>query len=100
MVSVNPVNSYVTFNLEVPFADAVSFISKQRNPTQIAIREAYRCYTLQLAPLATAIGLEKIRPNFNARTCCNGLNLLDRADDIKFNSLILSNLRVTSSQLL
>ncbi len=65
----------------------------QPHPAQFAVGKAYRRDTLQLAPTATTVSLEKKRSDLDAHTCCDGLNLRDRANDIEFHSLILSQNR-------
>ena len=56
---------------------------------QSSIRNPHSCDTLQLAPLAATVRFAKKRPNFDARSCRDCLNLLDRADDIQFHYVIL-----------
>jgi len=68
----------------------------QLHPAQSAVGKANRCDTLQLAPSATTVSLEKKRTDLDAHTCCDGLNLRDRANDIEFHSLILSQNRCSS----
>ena len=68
----------------------------QLHPAQFAVGEANRCDTLQLAPSATTVRLDKKRPDLDAYTRCDGLNLRDRANDIELHSLILSQNRSSS----
>ena len=68
----------------------------QLHPAQSAVGKANRRDTLQLAPSATTVSLEKKRSDLDAHTCCDGLNLRDRANDIEFHSLILSQNRCSS----
>ena len=56
---------------------------------QSSIQKPHGCDTLQLAPPSAPISLAKKRPNFDARSYGNCLNLLDRADDIEFHYVIL-----------
>ena len=86
----------VLLDFEVPFADAVSFIPMQLHPAQSAVGKANRCDTLQLALSATTVSLEKKPTDLDAHTCCDGLNRRDRANDIEFHSLILSQNRCSS----
>ena len=58
---------------------------------QSSIRKPHSCNTLQFqfAPPAAAVSFTKKGPNFDAWSCRNCLNLLDRADDIEFHYVIL-----------
>ena len=57
---------------------------------QGTVGKTYRCNTLQLAPTATTVSLAKKRPSLDTRTCGNGFDLRDCANDIEFHSRILS----------
>ena len=80
----------ITFDFEIPSPDAVRFVPMQLNSMQAAVPKAYCCNSLEFAPPTATMSLAKKRLKFDARTGCNSFNLLDRADDLEFHSMILS----------
>ena len=80
----------VTLDLQIPSADAVGLVPMEFNTTKLAVGESDGGDALQLPPPAATTRLSKERSHRDADPCRNGLDLLDRPDQLESHCTIFA----------
>jgi hypothetical protein len=80
----------VALDLDIPFADAVSLVPMQLNPTKLTVPQSDRGDAFELSPPAATVRLSKKRSDLDAGTGGDCLDLPDRPDQIKSHAPIFA----------